>query len=215
MFEERTTEIAEKRGKSPIFDGIVNEEAYKNAETKILWVLKEANSTGEVGEWDLRGAIDNLKTEKGIKNGWEKTFRKIVYVTNGIINGTEWDDIPYTNEDPSIIDVLKKIAYINIKKVGGISKANDNELLEYYNESKDLLIDQINAYSPDVIIFGNTYRFFQNDLGLPDFEVFGTCHAVKKSNVIYIDAYHPGARINEEDYFKDIIEAYNRFRNVE
>jgi len=39
---------------------------------KILWILKEANSTGENESWDMRDHInEKLKTETGIRKGLE------------------------------------------------------------------------------------------------------------------------------------------------
>lgn len=211
-FTQEIENIAKNFSKPPIFDGVVNEEKYQNSDVKIMWILKDANSTGEDESYDLRDAINNLKTEYGIRKGWEKTFSNIIYVTNGILNQTEWEDMPYPKDDPSIVNVLKQIAYINIKKVGGGSESVESELHEHFLKSKELLISQIDEFNPDVVIFGNTYRFFKNDLGLNQMNIFGTCHATAKADRIYIDAYHPNARITGKDYFEDILKAYNTFK---
>ncbi|WP_027075706.1 hypothetical protein [Maribacter antarcticus] len=211
-FDKEIERIGEHFGKPPIFDGIVSEKDYEKAEPKILWILKDANSTGEEESYDLRDAINNLKTEYGIRKGWEKTFSNIIYVTNGILNQTEWENMPYPKDEPSIINVLKQIAYINIKKVGGGSKSVESELNEHFLKSKELLINQIVEFNPDVVIFGNTYRFFKNDLGLNQMNIFGTCHAIAKADRIYIDAYHPNARIAGKEYFEDILKAYDALK---
>lgn len=211
-FNKEIEELAKKFNKSPIFDGIVNEEEYQNSEVKIMWILKDANSTGEDDSYDLRDAINNLKTEYGIRKGWGKTFSKIIYVSEGILNKTKWDDIPFPKNKPEIVDILKQIAYVNIKKVGGGSQSVKSELQEHFEKSKQLLINQIDEFNPDVVIFGNTYQFFEKELGLNQMNIFGTCHATAKKNRIYIDAYHPNVRINGKDYFEDIIKAYNAFK---
>lgn len=211
-FNNEIKELAKSFNKPPIFDGIVNKEEYQNSKVKIMWILKDANSTGEAESYDLRDAINNLKTEYGIRKGWEKTFSNIIYVTAGILNQKKWDDIPFPKDDPEIVNVLKQIAYINIKKVGGGSQSVDSELQEHFEKSKKLLISQIEEFNPDVVIFGNTYRFFENKLGLNQMNIFGTCHATAKKNRIYINAYHPNARISGKDYFEDIITAYNAFK---
>ena len=51
-FKERYADL----GKPLIGDGIVNEERYWQAKPRILWIMKEANSTGEDDAWDMRGA---------------------------------------------------------------------------------------------------------------------------------------------------------------
>lgn len=199
--------------KPPIFDGVVNENEYANANVKILWILKDANSTGEEDAYDMRLAISDLKTETGIRKGWANTFSNIVYVTNGILNNSNWEDVRNYYDDPTVVDALKKIAYINVKKTGGTSQSIENELQDHYNKTKELLFNQINEFNPDVIIFGNTFRFFENDLDLNEMDSFGTCKATKDAKRIYINAYHPNARISQEDYFNDILKAYNHFKN--
>ncbi len=212
-FNHEIENIAKSFDKPPIFDGIINEIDYKNANVKLLWVLKDANSNGEDESYDLRLAINDLKTESGIRKGWANTFANIVYVTNGILNNNTWEEVPYYYDDPSFVDALKKIAYINVKKTGGGSQSIKNELQDYYNFSKDLLFNQINEFNPDVIIFGNTYFFFKNDLGLNEMVSFGTCEAIKDAKRIYINANHPNARISQEKYFNDVLEAYNHFKD--
>lgn len=211
-FNKEIEELAKQFNKPPIFDGIVNEEEYQNSNVKIMWVLKDANSTGENESYDLRDAINGLRSEYGIRKDWEKTFSNIIYVTEGILNKTKWDDIPFPKDKPKIVDVLKQIAYVNIKKVGGGSQSVKSELQEHFEKSKQLLINQINVFNPDVVIFGNTYQFFEKELGLNQMNIFGTCHATAKKNRIYIDAYHPNVRMNGKDYFEDIIKAYNAFK---
>jgi hypothetical protein len=213
-FDNEIKEIAAHFKREPIFDGVVSEQDYLNSKVKILWILKDPNSTGEDGAWDMREHIKNkLKTDKGILKGWSPTFKKIIYVTNGILNNLTWnDELRHPSSKPEVIDELKKIAYINIKKTGGRSVANENEIKEYYNFSKNLLFEQIQEFKPDIIIFGGTYIFFKEDLKLGKLENFGSCEAVKQNDRLYINAYHPMFTIEEETYFNDILKAVNHFK---
>mgnify|MGYP005850322515 CR=1 FL=1 len=212
-FDDNIKKIAEHYDKVPIFDGLVSDQDYQNSDIKIMWILKEANSTEEDESWDLREHILNeLKTDKGILKGWSPTFKKIIYVTNGILNNLSWnDELYHPSYKPEVIDELKKIAFINIKKVGGGSVANKNELSKYYDYSKHLLFEQINEYNPNIIIFGGTYNFFHKDLKL-EFDKFGSCEATMVDNTIYIDAYHPQYTIKEEIYFNDILKAVRHYK---
>lgn len=208
-FDKEIQKIGEHFKKPPIFDGIVCEKEYEKANPKILWVLKEANSTGEDESWDMREHIRlKLKTKTGILKGWSSTFKKIIYVTNGVLNNLTWnDELYHPGFKPSVIDELKKVAYINIKKTGGGAVANKSELQRYYYFSKQLLLDQINAFHPSIVIFGGTYKFFENDLNLGKLKSFGSCKSISKDGRIYISAYHPMYTIKEEDYFNDILKA--------
>jgi len=205
-FDKKIKEVAKHYGKPAIFDGIVNQKEYEKANPKILWILKEANSTGENESWNMREHINQkLKTESGIRKGWSATFKKIIYVTNGILNNITWsEELYHPGYKPSVIDELKKIAYINIKKIGGGSVANKNEIQEHYNFSKELLFEQINEFKPTIIIFGGTFKFFEKDLNLGKLKSFGSCNSKTKDGRTYVSAYHPMYTINEEIYFNDI-----------
>lgn len=130
------------------------------------------------------------------------------------MNNLSWnDDLHHPSYKPKVIDELKKVAYINIKKTGGGVVANDRELKEYYEYSKPILFQQIEKFNPDIIIFGGTFKFFQNDLDLGILKDFGTCKAVKHNSRIYIDSKHPAYfKIKEEDYFTDILMAVNHYK---
>lgn len=194
-----------------ITDGIVDFESYKNASKRILWILKEPNSNGD-DPWDMCEAIKEIRTENGIRKGWEKTFQKIVYVTNGIINDIPWsDELFHPGHKPEVIDELRKIAYINIKKTGGGARVIEQELWDHYEFSKDLIFEQINSFEPQIIIFGGTYKYFNEDLSIKDFTSFGSCDAAMKEGVIYIHAYHPSYTISEESYVGDILKAVKHF----
>jgi hypothetical protein len=210
-FDNEIKRIAEHFKREPIFDGIVSEKDYLNSEIKILWILKDPNSNGEDGAWDMRKHIKiKLKTEKGILKGWSPTFKKLIYVTNGILNNLSWnDELSHPSYKPEVIDELRKIAYINIKKAGGGPVANANDIQEYYNYSKNLLFEQIKEFKPSIIIFGGTYKFFQEDLELSTLEDFGSCSAIFKNETLYIKAHHPMYTIKEEIYFNDILKAVN------
>ncbi|TQO38974.1 hypothetical protein GQ41_3642 [Arenibacter algicola] len=201
--------ISKEYNEKTISDGIVNHESYNNAEKKILWILKEPNSRNEPGSWDMREAIsDKLKTESGILSGWQNTFTNIVYVTYGILKNKSWEEIPFINKEPQIIDELKKIAYINVKKTAGSAKTKPSVLKDYYVRSKEILLEQIKTIDPDILIFGGTFYLFKDDLGLSELNSYDSCNALKVNNKIYVNAFHPQYfGITREKYFKDILNA--------
>ncbi|WP_051190428.1 hypothetical protein [Kaistella palustris] len=200
-------------GEKVILDGIVDYEQYQNSSPKILWILKEANS-GDA-DWNMRDALNNLKNSsgKGLTDGWANTFTSIVYTTNGIFTGEDWDSMGNFNEDQSIIDVMQKIAYINVKKVPGGSQADWNLIKQYYSENKIGLHQQIKLINPEIIIFGGTYNFFDDDF----FDLFGelesnvensSLHIYQNKNYLLLNAYHPNNRaIKHSTYCNLILEA--------
>ena len=188
-------------GYEPLYDGLCDASAYNNSNLKILWVLKEAYCKGnDTGGWSLTEILFNeypYVTE--IKN---QTHQKMAYVSYGILNKCRYEDIDYLNDNPSVGEVLHEIAYININKMPANTSTNDNTLWEKYDIWKNVLHQQIEAYNPDVIIFGNTFKYFRSDLfdgNEPDcdYDYTNDIETDARANVYYyngrllIDTNHP------------------------
>lgn len=123
-------------------DGIFDEETYNKQDIKILFVLKEAD--WENGNCDL---CEYLLT-KTSRNQW-RTWYNIVRWIIAIRTGGEYPR-KITNDDK--VENLKTIAFLNIKKVGGDSKADDSEIRKYGINDSDFIKRQIELYNPDIII---------------------------------------------------------------
>lgn len=202
-----------------VYDGIVNEDEFTKSGLKVLWILKEVNSPDDT-DWNMRDTLANLKNEngKGLKHGWASTFTPIVYTTYGIFNNLDWDHIDYLCKDPSIIDVLNKVAYINVKKVPGNSSANFKEIKDYYKKNKEAIHEQVEIINPEVIIFGNTFEFFEEDF----FDMFGQLNKDTSSDSLYkyynekyllLWAYHPNNRmLTQKEYCNFIINSVNEWK---
>ena len=204
-----------------IIDGKINSTEYDNALCKVLWILKEANISAE----DKEKEIDVCE---GFRNDWHKknalsvpTFRKLIYATYGILNpNVEWENIPYANQEA--YDVVKKIAYININKFPADSSSNDLEIKKAYNEGKDELLKQIKDLNPNIIIFGNTLKYFEDeDLAEINWNISKTEKKYADNNThntafymispdkLCINAYHPSyPKIDDKTYWKEIRNAF-------
>ena len=213
-FKVRIKSSAKEFRGNPIYDGIVNEVLYNDVKPRILWVLKEANDEGNEA-WDMRGALRNdIKTSMGFKKGWDKTFRKLTQVTNGLLRDSKFNQLERAQDKPDILDDLQRIAYINVKKTGGGSVAKDSELKKHYDYNRELLRDQIEAINPDVIIFGATFWLFKKDIEVK-MHSFGSCDGGiwKEKNRIILWPYHPAYfGIKDETYFNDLTHAYNSLK---
>ena len=109
-----------------------------------------------------------------------------------------------------MIDELNRIAFINIKKVPGGAVANGNTLNSFYAKDKDLILQQIQLANPDVIICGSTFEYIKEDLNqlqtLGEKVEEGLVHYYSTKSRIVIDAYHPNAKVKDEDYADSIID---------
>jgi len=182
----------------PILDGVYNEEEYLKAPLRIMWVMKEAydevdeNGVTGGGGWSIFDIIDENKS-------FPKSWSNIIYTTYGIFKKWEKIDMYTIDEDPSMKKVMEQIAYINLNKMPA-NKISSNELLkESYSHWQPILKAQIKLYNPEVIIFGNTFMFFKEDLiGKDDIQpqldnVGRNAQLYIKDGIKYIDAYHPAA----------------------
>ena len=175
----------------PIPDGVYSAEKYLLAPTQIMWILKEPyddfDENGEPygGGWNLFGAFDN-------DDAWSsRTWQPMIYSMYGLFNNQKWEDMDWISDDKSMVNVLKQIAYINISKIPASTATNDNSLWDKYNLWKDILSKQIAIYAPKIIIFGNTFRYFKDDLvgadTNPKKSIEGIVDQYKNGSVKYLD----------------------------
>jgi hypothetical protein len=190
----------------PTFDGIVNIDQYCKAPIKILWIMKEVNDDGG---YNQREALDRGVEMMENRGDWKNTLDPIIYVSYSILNNFQtWKEMDFIRDDNEMVNVLKQIAYINIKKeVGGAQSYNDI-LGDAYNKYKTVIIEQIVLANPDIIICGNTLSFLLDDLNLnkENLKSLNSIEYIIKDQRLIINAYHPNQRtINREDYCNDII----------
>ena len=204
----------------PITDGIIDIEKYLKAKYRILWILKEPyddfNEDGSPsgGGWNIGEAF---RPKKGIEDfaGNRATFLPLVYTAWGIFNDfCLWGNMKNLEDDPSMLDALKSIAYINVKKLPGLTASNTSSIGAAYEKHRDILLDQIEYINPDIIIGGSTLSFFLKDFGFAR-EQMHQNEGVKyfeKDGRLYIDTYHPAQRIEtQEKYCNDIINTVKIF----
>lgn len=191
----------------PVTDGIVNVEAYKNARFRILWIMKEVNEPslkkGIRGGWDMRKFIQSELTEYP---KWKQTYLPIIYSTWGILNGfCKWEERPKINDNPWMIEVLRNIAFINLKKLPGYSVSSPAVIMDAYEKNKNLILDQIKLIDPQIIIGGGTLHYLYKDLVL-SFDIMEKKGSSIKASRLYISHYHPNQRkINGKEYYNDIL----------
>ena len=87
--------------------------------------------------------------------------------------------------------------------------SNDSILSNLYSIWRPILLEQIEIYEPQIIIFGNTFKFFKKDLVGDDAEpskrIDGVIHIYEKNEIMMIDAYHPNQKIIGRDMYVNSI----------
>ncbi len=203
----------EKYDKNCSADGIINIEKYCKTSPKILWVLKEINDEDGYDQKDVLNemvekVLETKSLEGSNRNAWYKTLDPIIYTSYQIFNGYkhfEDHSMDYIRDDSSMVETLQKIAFMNVKKQPGDARANNIQIQEWYDKTKEILKEQIELINPDIIIGGSTLYLFQEDFNL-DFIGDAIKYAIK-DNRIWIDAYHPNqTQITREKYCDTIME---------
>jgi hypothetical protein len=209
-------------GLKTMADGIINVEKYLSAKYKILWILKEAyvpwgpgkDGGQTMGGWLLCNDFYNRCSRKDFVKS--ALGRRELMVSHAILS-----DIPDEAE------AFKSTAVIEIKKIpngmtksGGGKYADWNELQKAYNVHKDILLEQIATYNPDVVICGNTLQFFEKDLNYKEGIMvpldLGKHNYYCLKDRVYINADHPAylrKGINDKKYVSAIYDAFIDWRN--
>ena len=121
-----------------IRDGIVDSEHYDSPH--ILFVLRDMNCQSE------RDLCADLRNDG---SGW-KTWNNIGRWTKALLDGSE--EYPQDMSAEKRIAQLKRIAVINKKKEGGVSRTAGNELLDAVQTQHDMIYEEICLCDPSIII---------------------------------------------------------------
>ena len=189
----------------PVLDGIINSSEYSKVKYKILWILKEPHGAKDE-IWYMRDFIGD-KNELMKYPKWQSTFSNIIYVTYSILNGFKYyDDLDNISEKLEMIDILRKIAFINLKKIPGKSTSVYLDIKRAYEEhKKDIILPQIHLCNPNIVICGGTMSIISKDLGIDELTEKNGIKYFATDDKIYIDTYHPNQRGSQEDYCNSII----------
>lgn len=185
LFEEWENSVPNYKGRF-VKDGIINESNYWQSRPRILFVVKEPNDP-EQTSWDLAQILNQYCTG------------------NFSIRLSEWA-YGISNNFPSpsamtgqsaLHEALKATAVINLKKTGGYSSSNMDEIASHTMQNKVYLLRQIELIAPELIIGGvgqtRIWNLLFDDIQLRrcDYDVL----VGKWNNIKIIDYYHPGYRI--------------------
>jgi hypothetical protein len=195
----------------PIYDGINNIEEYVNSKYKILFVLKEPydEKDGEGGGFSILNVIEKENYGRSFK-----TYYPLIYISYGILNDfTLYADMPDIQPNFKYMNsYLHKVAHINISKLPSLNRAKTifSDIQEAYNkdlENDRIILKQIDAYNPDIIIGCGIGEILTEDLGLY-YDATNACQSRKYPNILYVEAYHPAQfSITSEKYVDPIIQS--------
>lgn len=189
---------------------------WNEAPLRILFLTKDQNAGG-YDAWDVRGETGKLSYA---------FFRNLMYQLYGLVNTKpEYKaDYIFTNEQAIELYNTFPIARINAKKEAGANSISNNTLRYYIERDNKFLKEQILSLDADIIVCcgysekiedsGNLLlNFLRNecDYNLIEQDNEGWIYFDEKNNKIAINNWHFSARMNSEEWYEQITDAYHRF----
>ncbi len=124
-------------------DGILDTEAWKTANPKIVFVLRESN--------DYPGDLADLLCDGPRYQTWHAISRWAGGLLKGFPRFEEVDDYAKKKE------ALHMVAALNLKKPTGGSGADMSVVSAYAFQDRALLLEQFRQISPDVVVACGTF----------------------------------------------------------
>ena len=77
----------------------------------------------------------------------------MLYTSWGILNDfCLWNDMGNVENEPYMLNALKSIAYINVKKLPGHKLSHYKIISDAYSQHKDILLKQIEFINPNIVM---------------------------------------------------------------
>jgi len=164
-----------------IYDGIINEKKYDQNETKVLFIAKESNDDTQA-EWDYREWWS-----KEIKYRFVHRISEWAY---GFLNNfPNLETIDYEKQ----LEAIQSIAFMNIKKIGGGSISDYDDIRKHLIRDKDFLLREIEIIDPDIIVGSLTWSDLWDTLLDEDKQkiMINGIEVFRWKTMKVIDYYHP------------------------
>ena len=213
------------KNRKEITDGIIDVNSYLKSKLKICWVLKEPydENDGKIGGFSLQDVVMDRLNEKDreyLKFG--KTWTPIGYISYSLLNGflsySKLQELVKLDKN-TVMRSLLEISVFNVGKMPSLTgpKSYDNVIKKLYKEWAPILNYQLLVYDPDVIIFGNTFHHFKDDLKSYKYRLHETknCKYYLMNNKMIIDTWHPAKpskTMRQEDYCNGIINSVRKWK---
>lgn len=202
---------------------------WTNAPLRVLFLTKDQNTSGDTA-WDVRSetywAADENVTpeERGIDKS--RFNSNLVYILYGILNTTADKQVGYKDAAKEALSFVDEqiFARINCKKEVGGGKCENYDLQKAIDRDLKLLKEQILNLDADIIICcGYSENIEDSGNLLLNFLKQACYYNLKKQdddswiyyddkqNKIAINNWHLSARINSENWYDQLIDAYYRF----
>jgi hypothetical protein len=195
-------------------DGVISPEHYSERKIKTSWVLREPHD--DEGGYDYKkDIVDRLNGNRIGRNKYFDPMRFLEYSLNN--NFALWDDIPDSDKDVDVSNLLLNTAFTNINKIVGGARVRDWEIFwKNVRIFGSAVKRQIEVANPTIIIASGTIDFFkhfgflENSISYP--KTYRNYYVTGKQ--VVLDCYHLGQHtISQQNFCDDIILAVQDTKN--
>ena len=207
LFKEWEKKVIGTDGDHFVKDGVICKNGWKEAKTKVLFILKETNDY----EGSISELINKAVTIRPKSKLWARpTFHNIGRWAYGLMNYPESIN-DYRNAHKSRKDALLSCSFINLKKTTG-GRSVSKEKLEYHAEKyKNELRKQIEIIAPDIIVFGGTFKTVRDQV-LEKGELKHVAHRIHEfDGITCINANHPACTKKRTDMYDQVVQSYHKY----
>ena len=209
-------------------DGAFNQDLYRKAPVRIVWLLKEAL------DYDKFSCQKECFEDAYKKRSLGPTWELMAYVAHGILNIKEgkylrWEDVPQNFQKPiGSADSLNFVASVNAKKTPNNRQSGrsvDREIRDAFENNKELIFNQLDDLGPQILIFGYpkilkpiveaVYQHLEEEpctIHRPTGSIAVITN--KSKSRIYLWGYHPNhykSEASQCSYYQEILRAVSDY----
>jgi hypothetical protein len=185
-----------------IKDGIIDENLFDNEKERILIICKDHNNRTKQKNTDINDF--RLWWNQGVKYVFANRISSwAIHILNNFNSKPE----DFTKEAKA--GALKKLAFINIKKIAGIHTINFDTIYEFIKIGRDSLNEQIDIINPTIIICCLNNQYLTEELLNIKLEAKGEFLIGKRKEAKVINFFHPSSRKNNSYLLNALEKAIN------
>jgi len=192
-------------------DGPVDSKKYSETNPKIVYLLKEVNSTPNE-HWDLREMLQEWLAEYEETGELYRTWKQASYFMYGMLHQFPPFQEVISKPKTELADALRSIAVINVKKTSGKSTADYDQVREHALHQDALWKKQIDIINPDFVVCGGTFDIAHESYAYPTRETTpsGMDYFFTDRSIV-LDFYHPLARTRIAAMYAYLKEGMKKF----
>lgn len=214
------------------FDGIVNETKYFKRDKRLVFLLKETNGNKDNGEhnevntdwnymeWVQKQADMKVPLYRSVFRNivmWSRMFELYLENRKPSIQELINDNGLIINE--TLCKSLESIAIVNLKKSWGTEQTDWNDMNTYLEQDptrREILIHQMDALEPTIVLCGGTFDFAKKIFGdSVEIQIIertdGAVQFFENKGVIFVKCVHPSARWSREKCYKHMDNILRQF----